>query len=66
MIEYSKINCGSQPIVCDCGFQCDSPHQWIAQLQVGPVSVYRDRAGCHALCLYTVTGWGVMSCVHIL
>ena len=31
-----------------------------------PVSVYCDGVGCHALCLYTVTGWGVMSCVCIL
>ena len=23
-------------------FQCDVPHQWIAQRQVGPVSVYCD------------------------
>ena len=33
-----------------CVFQCDVPQQWIAQQQVGP-------------CLYTVTGWGVVSCV---
>ena len=33
-----------------CVFQCDVPHKWIAQQQV-------------ALCLYTVTEWGVMSCV---
>ena len=38
-----------------CVFQCDVPHQWIAQRQVGPVSVYCG--------LYTVTGWGVVSCV---
>ena len=31
-----------------------------------PVSVYYDRVGCHVLCLYTMTGWGVMSCVCIL
>ena len=31
-----------------------------------PVSVYRDGVGCHVLCLYTVTGWGVMSRVCIL
>ena len=35
---------------CECLFQCDVPHQWIAQRQVGPVSVYCD-------------GWGFMSCV---
>ena len=28
------------------------------------VSVYCDRLGCHVLCLYTGTGWGVMSCVY--
>ena len=33
-----------------CVFQCDIPHQWIAQ----------DRS---ALCLYTVRGWEVISCV---
>ena len=33
-----------------CVFQCDVPHQWIAQRQVGPVSVYCD-------------GWGVVPCV---
>ena len=35
-----------------CVFHCDVPHQWIAQRQVSPVT-----------CLYTVTGWGVVSCV---
>ena len=34
-----------------CVFQCDVPHQWIAQLQVGPVSVYCDGVGCRVLCL---------------
>ena len=28
-----------------------------------PVSVYCARVGCHVLYPYTVTGWGVMSCV---
>ena len=37
------INMGS------CVFQCDVPHQWIAQRQVDPV--YCDRIGCHVLCL---------------
>ena len=32
-------------------FQCDVPRQWIAQRQVGPVSIYCDGVGCHALCL---------------
>ena len=36
-----------------CVFQCDSPYQWIAQRQVGP-----------GPCLYTVTAWGVISCVY--
>ena len=31
-----------------------------------PASVYCDGVGCHVLRLYTVTGWGVMSCVCIL
>ena len=35
-----------------CVFQCDVPHQWIAQRQVGPVSVYCDGVGCHALYLW--------------
>ena len=30
-----------------CVFQCDVPHQWIAQQQVDPVSVYCDMVGCH-------------------
>ena len=29
-----------------CVFQCDIPHQWIAQQKVGPVSVYCDGMGC--------------------
>ena len=28
-----------------CVFQCDVPHQWIAQRQVSPVSVYCDGVG---------------------
>ena len=31
-----------------------------------PVSVYCYSVGCFVLCLYTVTGWSVMSCVCIL
>ena len=38
-------------IMCSCVFQCDVPHQWIAQWQVGPVSVYCDGVGCRVLCL---------------
>ena len=34
-----------------CLFQCDVPHQWIAERQVGPVAVYCDGVGCHVLCL---------------
>ena len=34
-----------------CVFQCDVSRQWIAQRQVGPVSVYCDLLGCHVLCL---------------
>ena len=34
-----------------CVFQCDVPHQLIAQRQVGPVSVYCDGVGSHVLCL---------------
>ena len=34
-----------------CVFQCDIPHQWIAQCKIGPLSVYCDRVGCHVLCL---------------
>ena len=32
-----------------CVFQCDIPHQWIAQRQVGPVSVYCEGMECHVL-----------------
>ena len=32
-------------------FQCDIPHQWIAQQQFGPVSEYCGGVGCHILCL---------------
>ena len=32
-------------------FQCDIPHQLIAQRQVGPVSVYCDGVDSHVLCL---------------
>ena len=34
-----------------CVFQCDVSHRWIAQRQVGPVSIYYDWVGCHVLCL---------------
>ena len=34
-----------------CEFQCDVSHQWITQLQVGPVYAYCDELGCHGLCL---------------
>ena len=37
--------------MCSCVFQCDFPHQLIAQRQVGAVSVYCDGVGCHVLCL---------------
>ena len=49
-----------------CVFQCEIPHQWQAKPQVGPVSVYCEGVGCHDLCLYTVMGWDVMTCVCIL
>ena len=42
-------------------FQCYVPHQWIAQRQVGPVSVYCDGVGCRVLCL----GHGIPVCQHI-
>ena len=32
-------------------FHCDVPHQWVAQRQVGPVSVYCDMMECHVPCL---------------
>ena len=34
-----------------CVFQCDVPHIWIVQQQIGTVSVYCDEVGCHVLCL---------------
>ena len=30
------------------------------------MSLYCDGVGCHVLCLYTVMGWCVTSCVCIL
>ena len=33
-----------------CVFQCDIPHQWIAQ-PISPISVYCDGVRCHVLCL---------------
>ena len=30
-----------------------------------PVSVHCDSVGCHALCLYTVTVWDIMSYIYI-
>ena len=44
-ISLSDIKTGSFDL------QCDIPHQWIAKLQVNPVSVYCDRVGCRVLCL---------------
>ena len=35
-----------------CAFQCDVTHQWIAQPQVDPVSLYCDGVGCHVMCLW--------------
>ena len=35
-----------------CVFQCDVPHQWIAQRPAPYVSVYCDVVGCHVLCLW--------------
>ena len=46
-----------------CVFTCNISRRWIIQQQVDPVSVYCDGVGCRVLCLYSVTGWGVMSCV---
>ena len=41
-----------------CVFQCDVPHQWIAQRQGGPVSVYCDWEGYHALSLpHDISVW---------
>ena len=41
-----------------CVFQCDVPHQWIAQRQVGPVAAYCDWVGCHALFLpHDISVW---------
>ena len=38
---------------------CVFPHQWIAQRQVSPMSVYCDRVGCHVLCLQHYIPCGV-------
>ena len=43
-------SCVTQDIkMGSCVFQCDIQHQWIAQQQVGPVSVYCDSVWCHVL-----------------
>ena len=34
-----------------CVILCDVQYQWIAQRQVGSVSLYCDSVGCHVLCL---------------
>ena len=44
-----------------CVFQCDVPHQLIAQRQVGPVSVYCNGMGCLVLCLqHGIPVWPVI------
>ena len=54
-VEGQEGNCWSgltQDIkIGSCVYQCDIPHQWIAQWQVGPVSVCCDGVECHVLCL---------------
>ena len=35
-----------------CCSQCNVLHQWMAQRQVCPVSVYCDCVGCHVLCMW--------------
>ena len=34
-----------------CVFQCDIPHQWIAQRKVGYMPIYCGRLECHVQCL---------------
>ena len=50
---------GSYPIykMRSWGFQCDVPHQWIAQRHVGPVTVYCDGLG------YSTVSTAWYSCV---
>ena len=64
-IQYHKVECSlvcvegrgrisrvglTQDIkMGSCVFQCDVPHQWIAQRWVGPVSVYCVRGGVSCL-----------------
>ena len=51
------------PLTCQVSVKNTVKHMYTWS---GPVSVYCDEVGCHVLCLYTVTRWGVMSCVCIL
>ena len=45
-----------------CVFQCDVPHQWIAQRQVGPVSIYCDWVR-YVLCPVSA-GWLSLVAAH--
>ena len=51
-----------------CVFQFDVPHQWIAQQQVSPVSVYCDRVGVmspHPVTVYSVSAaWHFFVIAH--
>ena len=47
--EISRSGLTQDTKMGSCVFQCDVPHQWIAQRQAGPVSVYCDEMGCHVL-----------------
>ena len=52
--------------ICPVSVYCDGVGPVSVYCAICPVSVYCDGAGYHVLCLFTVTGWGVMSCVCIL
>ena len=50
-VEFPRSGLNQDIQMSSCVFLCDVPHQWIAQRQVGPMSVYCDRVWCHILCL---------------
>ena len=43
--RISRLGLTQDSKMGSCVSQCDIPHQWIAQWQVGPVFVYCDRNG---------------------
>ena len=61
-------SCQTQDIMNSFDFWCDVPHQWIAQEQVCPVSVYADLMGYYMCCCCCMTlKWNVLcKRIHLL